>query len=120
MREEMIRSILSDLNGSSADIWASAVISTDGLVISSLLPAHLDEDRVGAMNAAMLTLGERSASELGCGELEQVMVKGKEGYVLMTHAGRDAVLSVLARPGAKLGLIFLDVRRAAETLAKLL
>ena len=40
--------------------------------------------------------------------------------VLMTHAGRDAVLSVLARPGAKLGLIFLDVRRAAESLAKLL
>lgn len=120
MREEMIRSILSDLNGSSADITASAVISTDGLMIAALLPAHLDEDRVGAMNAAMLTLGDRSAAELGCGELEQVMVKGKEGYVLMTHAGPDAVLSVLARPSAKLGLIFLDVRRAAEGLAKLL
>ena len=120
MREEMIRSILGDLNGSSADVTASAVISTDGLMIASLLPAHMDEDRVGAMNAAMLTLGERSAGELGCGELEQVMVKGKEGYILMTHAGRDAVLSILARPSAKLGLIFLDARRAAEGIAKLL
>ncbi len=120
MREEMIRSVLSELNGSSADITASAVISTDGLMIASLLPANLDEDRVGAMNAAMLTLGDRSSAELGCGTLEQVMVKGKEGYILMIHAGADAVLSVIARPSAKLGLIFLDARRAAESLAKLL
>ncbi len=120
MREEMILSVLSDLNGSSADITASAVISTDGLIIASLLPAQLDEDRVGAMNAAMLTLGDRSSTELGCGALEQVMVKGKDGYILMTHAGADAVLSVLARPTAKLGLIFLDARRAAENIAKLI
>ncbi len=120
MREEMILSVLSDLNGSSADITASAVISTDGLIIASLLPANLDEDRVGAMNAAMLTLGDRSSTELGCGALEQVMVKGKDGYILMTHAGADAVLSVLARPSAKLGLIFLDARRAAESIAKLI
>ncbi|MDI6750776.1 MAG: roadblock/LC7 domain-containing protein [Pseudomonadota bacterium] len=120
MREEMLRAVLSDLNGSSADIIGSAVVSTDGLMIASLLPANLDEDRVGAMNAAMLTLGDRSASELGCGALEQVMVKGKEGYILMIHAGEDAVLSVVARPGAKLGLIFLDAKRAAESVSKLL
>lgn len=120
MREEMIRTILSDLNGSSADILASAVVSTDGLMIASLLPAGMDEDRVGAMNAALLTLGERTASDLGCGALEQVMVKGNNGYVLLTHAGPDAVLSVLARATAKLGLIFLDARRAAESVAKVL
>lgn len=120
MREEMLRAVLSDLNGSSADITGSAIVSTDGLMIASMLPSNLDEDRVGAMNAAMLTLGDRSASELGCGTLEQVMVKGKEGYILMTHAGEDAVLSVVARPSAKLGLIFLDAKRAAESIAKLL
>ncbi len=120
MREEMLLTILNDLNGSSGDIEASAVISTDGLMIASVLPAGMDEDRVGAMNAAMLTLGDRSAQELGRGELEQVMVKGKEGYILMTHAGEDAVLSVLAKANAKLGLIFLDARRAAESITKVL
>lgn len=35
MREEMIQSVLSDLNGSSADIEASDVISTDGLSIAT-------------------------------------------------------------------------------------
>ncbi len=120
MRQEMILSILSDLNGTSADIDASAVISTDGLMVASVLPAGMDEDRVGAMNAAMLTLGDRSAAELGRGDLEQVMVKGSKGYILMTYAGQDAVLSVLAKPSAKLGLIFLDAKRAAQGIAKVL
>ncbi len=120
MREEMISSILSDLNGTSADIEASAVISTDGLMIAALLPSGMDEDRVGAMSAAMLSLGDRTAQELARGNLEQVMIKGNQGYVLMTHSGEDAVLSVLAKPNARLGLIFLDVKRAAESITKLL
>ncbi len=120
MREEMIISILNDLNSSSGDIEAAAVISTDGLMIASILPATLDEDRVGAMNAAMLTLGDRSAHELNRGDLEQVMVKGENGYILMAYAGPDAVLSVLASASAKLGLIFLDAKRAAENIEKVL
>jgi predicted regulator of Ras-like GTPase activity (Roadblock/LC7/MglB family) len=38
----------------------------------------------------------------------------------MTYAGEEAVLTVLAKPNAKLGLIFLDVRRAAESIAEML
>ncbi|MCG8049096.1 MAG: roadblock/LC7 domain-containing protein [Candidatus Thiodiazotropha endolucinida] len=95
MREDMLASILSELNGTSADIEASAVISTDGLIMASLLPANLDEDRVGAMSAAMLSLGDRTAQELARGELEQVLIKGNQGYVIMTHAGEEAVISVL-------------------------
>jgi predicted regulator of Ras-like GTPase activity (Roadblock/LC7/MglB family) len=38
----------------------------------------------------------------------------------MIYAGRDAVLSVIAKSGAKLGLVFLDSKRAAESIAKLL
>ena len=120
MREDMLASILSDLNGSSADIEASAIISTDGLMMAALLPQNLDEDRVGAMSAAMLSLGDRTAQELVRGDLEQVLIKGGQGYVLMTHAGSEAVVSVLAKPSAKLGLIFLDVKRAAEAVSKLI
>ncbi|OFC30342.1 roadblock/LC7 domain-containing protein [Acidithiobacillus caldus] len=120
MREEMLKSILSDLNGSSADIEASAVISTDGLTIASLLAANMDEDRVGAMAAAMLSLGDRTAAELARGELEQVMIKGDNGYVLLIHAGHDAVLTVIARKEAKFGLVFLDAKRAAAGIAELL
>jgi predicted regulator of Ras-like GTPase activity (Roadblock/LC7/MglB family) len=120
MRSEMLNSILSDLNGSTADIEASAVLSTDGLMMASALSAGMDEDRVGAMSAAMLSLGDRTAEELGRGALEQVLIKGDNGYILMTHAGNDAVLTVLAKPNARLGLIFLDVKRAADSTGKIL
>ncbi len=120
MRADMLDSVLSELNGSSADIEASGVVSTDGLMIAAQLPASMDEDRVGAMSAAMLSLGDRTAQELARGELEQVLIKGKDGYVLMMHAGSDAVVTVLAKPSAKLGLIFLDVKRAAESIGKLI
>lgn len=120
MREEMLKSTLSTLNGTSADIEASAVISTDGLIMAALLPSTMDEDRVGAMAAAMLSLGERTSEELGRGELEQVLIKGNKGYVLMTHAGPDTVVSVVAKPSAKLGLIFLDIKRAAEEIKQLI
>ncbi|BBL58783.1 roadblock/LC7 domain-containing protein [Methylomonas sp. SURF-1] len=120
MKADMLTSVLTELNGTSADIEASGVISTDGLMMASVLPAGMDEDRVGAMSAAMLSLGDRTAQELSRGNLEQVLIKGARGYVLMTYAGSEAVLTVLAKPNAKLGLIFLDVKRAAESISEML
>jgi len=40
--------------------------------------------------------------------------------VLMTYAGSEAVVTVVAKANAKLGLIFLDVKRAAESIANLI
>jgi hypothetical protein len=71
------------------------------------------------MSAAMLSLGERIASELTRGELEQVNVKGQNGYVILTAIGEEAVLTVLARKDAKLGLILLDVTRAVDALEEI-
>ena len=120
MRSEILHSILSDLNGSTTDIVASAVLSTDGLVMASLLAGDMDEDRVGAMSAAMLSRGDRITGELRRGELEQVLIKGSLGYVLMTQAGSEAVVTVIAKPDTRLGLIFLDIKRAAESIGKIL
>ena len=111
---------LRDLAASSPDVEASAVVSVDGLTMASALPPQVEEDRVAAMSAAMLSLGERIANELGRGNLDQVYIKGENGYVVLMSVGRDAVLTVLARQQAKLGLLFLDMRRATEDLAALL
>lgn len=110
---------LRDLQASSPDIDASAVVSVDGLSIASALPRGVEEDRVSAMSAAMLSLGERIASELGRGTLEQVYIKGQKGFVILMSVGQDAVLTALAGEQAKLGLLFLDMRRAAEDLSKM-
>ncbi|MBU7043119.1 MAG: roadblock/LC7 domain-containing protein [Theionarchaea archaeon] len=119
-RTEKLVSILKDLQGSTPDIEASALVSVDGLMIASALPQDVEEDRVAAMAAAMLSLGERSAAELARGALEQVYVKGTDGYVLLIAVGEEAVLTGLARKDAKLGLVFLDMNRTAEKLAAII
>jgi uncharacterized protein len=110
---------LRDMQAASPDIEASAVVSVDGLIMASALPAEVEEDRVSAMSAAMLSLGDRISGELGRGTLEQVYIRGSNGYVILTSVGEEAVLTALARQQAKLGLIFLEMRRAAEDLTRL-
>jgi len=111
---------LREMQASSPDIEASAIVSVDGLSIASALPQEIEEDRVAAMSAAMLSLGERIASELGRGGLEQVYIKGENGFVVLMAIGEEAVLTALASEKARIGMIFLDMRRAVEDLGKLI
>ena len=118
-RTELMVDRLREMQAASPDIEASAVVSLDGLIMASALPADVEEDRVSAMSAAMLSLGERIANELGRSTLEQVYIRGDHGYVLVTAVGQEAVLTALARENAKLGLVFLEMRRAAEHLERI-
>jgi hypothetical protein len=110
---------LREMQSYTPDVEASAVVSVDGLIIASSLPSGVEEDRVSAMSAAMLSLGERIAGELGRGLLDQVYIHGDEGYVLLMSVGEEAVLTVLARKEAKLGLVFLEMSRAAKDITQL-
>ena len=108
------------LQQSSPDILATAVVSVDGLIIASNLLPEMSEDRVSAMSAAMLSLGEQISKEMGRGSLEQVHIKGDNGYVVLISVGEKAVLTALVNQQAKLGMIFLEMRRAADELAGIL
>src|SRR5512138_74272 len=118
-RADMMVDRLRNMQAAAPDIEASAVVSVDGLIMASALQQGVEEDRVSAMSAAMLSLGERISGELGRGGLEQVYIKGDAGSILLTSVGVEAVLTALARENAKLGLIFLEMRRAAEDIVKL-
>ena len=119
-RIDHLNQVLADLQAISGDIEACAVVSVDGLIMASNLPRGLEEDSVAAMSAVMLSMGERTALELERGTAEQLFVKGDAGYVVTMRAGDDAVLLVMARKVAKLGLVFLDLSRAALKVQHLL
>ncbi len=119
-REERLVGALNDLMANSPDIQASALVSMDGFIMASALPAGMQEDRVGAMSAAILGLGERAAVELGRGHLTQVFIEGADGYVMLVAAGDRGVLTVLAPRDAKLGLVLYDMKTAADVIADIL
>lgn len=119
-REERLAGALDHLMENSADIQAAALVSMDGFTMASALPDGMQEDRVGAMSAAILGLGERAATELGRGHLTQVFIEGDDGYVVLIAAGERAVLTALAHADAKLGLVLYDMKASAETIADIL
>jgi len=119
-RVERIQDVLRSLRAVSPDIVGSAMVSTDGFIIASLLPSEVDEELVSGMAAALLGVGERIATELMGGSMEQTYVRGRLGYVILNAVGSEALLIVLTTPDAKLGLVFLDVRRRVAELSKIL
>ncbi len=116
---ETLDDILKKLLASIPEVKAASIVSVEGLPIASALPRNVDETRVAAMTAAMLSLGERAAQEFEKGDMEQVFVRGVDGYILVMGAGPNAVLTVSATKDVKLGLIFLDCKRACEKISKL-
>ncbi len=119
-REELLAQALDELMREDGDIQAAALVSLDGFTMASALPAGMQADRVGAMSAAILGLGERAAAELGRGHLSQVFIEGDSGYVLLIAAGSRAVLTAMAEPSAKLGLVLYDMKATAERIGQIL
>lgn len=119
-RSEQLDRILRNLVGQVPEIEAASVVSFDGLPMASALPAGMDEDRVAAMSAALLSLGERAAEGLGRGALSQVYVEGENGTVFLVSADDEAVLVAVAAKKAKVGLMLFEVRRAAASVAEAL
>jgi predicted regulator of Ras-like GTPase activity (Roadblock/LC7/MglB family) len=119
-REQRLVLTLDRLMEENREIEAAALVSLDGFTMASALPQGMQEDRVGAMSAAILGLGERAATELGRGHLSQVFIEGESGYVMLIAAGDRAVLTCLAGTQAKLGLVLYDMREAADGIAEIL
>lgn len=119
MNQRLLETILNNLNSETSDITASAVISTDGLPIASVLKRSTNPDRVGGMSAALLALSNRATKELACGNMTQTVVQGDDGFILLINAGYETVLILTAKPDAKLGMILLYARQAAKQIRDL-
>lgn len=116
-KADLLAAALDELLASSPEIEAAAVVSVDGLPMASALPDHIEEERLAAMSAALLTLGERAAAGLGKGDLGQVFVEGKDGHVVLMAAGDHAVLVAVVARYAKIGLVVFEMRESATAVA---
>ncbi|MDP3711825.1 MAG: roadblock/LC7 domain-containing protein [Mycobacteriales bacterium] len=119
-RSDRLDRAIHGLLAQTPEIEAAAVVSFDGLPMASALPPSMDEDRVAAMSAALLSLGERAAQGLGRGELSQVYIEGDSGTVFLISADDEAVLVAVAAQGAKVGMMLYEVKRCAAAVAEVL
>ena len=119
-RADLLAGALDQFIAVSPEVEAAAIVSADGLPIASALPDRVEEERLAAMSAALLILGERAAGGMGKGELSQIMVETDEGYVILMSAGPQAVLIAMTSGQAKAGLLLFEMRRMAESVGEIL
>ena len=112
--------VLNEFERNVPHVEATAVVSTDGLVIASRLPAQVEEDRVGAMGAAILSISTRSGNELDRGEMLRVLIEGTGGYLLIRSIGDVAILVALVDKNVRLGLLFYECKQCVKKLSEIL
>ncbi len=120
MQADAVGARLRQVHDLNPELEAIAVVSVEGVELASYLPNAINARQLSAMSAAMVGLGERIALELGRGSLDHLMIKGDFGYVLMLSVNAEAVLTSVAKDEAKLGLLLLDLRRAAADLSDMI
>lgn len=119
-RSEALSETLATILNESIDIMGALVVSRDGLVMASRLPAGLEDTRVGAVSAGVLSLGVRSIMQLGRGDFNQILAQGTRGNVVVTNAGTKAAFVALTNQNVNLGMVFLEAREGAERIARIL
>lgn len=119
-RRERLANILSQLVETSGDVRGAAIVGRDGLIMAAHLPAKMEQTRVGAVAAALLSLSGRSVGQLERGDFQQTLIQGTEGNIIITDAGKNAVFVALTGKDVNLGMVFLEVRESAAAIAEIL
>ncbi|MFX1569087.1 MAG: roadblock/LC7 domain-containing protein [Promethearchaeota archaeon] len=117
---ENIDNTLLNLIDTIPEVRAATLVSVEGEIIASAFPQDVDDTTLAVMTAALLSLAESAITLIKSGEFEQLYIRGNNGYLLVIPAGPKAVFSVSTTQDVKLGLIYLDCKRAVEQITKLI
>jgi len=119
-QNQLVRTVLLELSRSSTDVEASAVVTTEGVTIASLLTEGIDTGQVGVMCASLLALAETASLEFKRGKLKQLMIDAECGYVLIVHVGETAALVLVTQTRDNVGMVFLEAYKTAQNISKIL
>lgn len=116
--QSQAKAILRQLQGSEPNIQALAWVDRAGQVVTALFEQG-NQDRVGAMSASLLALSAAASREVSLGSLNQVILNGQNGTMLLTGAGKDHVLLIAADNRVNLGRLLLHAQSMSNRLASL-
>jgi len=109
----MLKEIVDELrNDCNAD--GVALIGRDGVPIAYSLPENVKSDTFSIMCATMLGAALTAASELKTSLPKWVTVEGADLKMVITHAGRKALIAVVVKAGVKSELLYPLIESAVE------
>jgi predicted regulator of Ras-like GTPase activity (Roadblock/LC7/MglB family) len=117
---DQLTELLRTLESINSDVQGSSIVSVQGLPICSALARDVNDGIVSAMSAAIQSVSERAVEELARGALKRIHIEGDDGIIILSKAGNNAILCVLAKPNANLGMLFINIQSVAKKVAELL
>lgn len=117
-REELMK-LLKELERKT-DLEATAVVTKEGIRLACSVSAEMDADIFSAAAAAMVNLGSMTIRRLRQGELKEVIIKGDEGYTIVTEAGPTTMLVAAGRQSYRLGYYLGVLKKYAKDIAEIL
>ncbi|MHA1483929.1 MAG: roadblock/LC7 domain-containing protein [Candidatus Thorarchaeota archaeon] len=104
-----------------ADLDAIAVVSKQGVKLAYFATeeSDADPDLMAAVSAALLMTGEMAAEKLYLDELYEVVIRGKGGFVVLSHAGNFLLMGA-AKDLTSMGLAVTQMRKYAREVGILL
>jgi predicted regulator of Ras-like GTPase activity (Roadblock/LC7/MglB family) len=118
-KQEEINLVLQLLLEAIPELRGALVADHEGLPIAHQLPADFDALRASAIAATIQGLGNRTVEMLKSGALTEVSVGGTEGLAFLYAAGPKCVLTVLSPKHTNVGMIHLEARESAKTIARI-
>ena len=101
-------------------ISAAGIVSTEGLLITSIMPPDMNERIVGALCSTIIASAQTASSQMGTGEVAEVNVKTEHGVLLLKPSGEKALFFALAQVEAQLGLITVEIEIRAKQVQEIL
>ena len=115
-----VNQVLRSIYTSVPEVIGAVVVNMDGFVVSAVIPSEVDDELIGGMAAALIGVGERIATDLMRAQMEQVYIRSPKGYVIINAITDQSALVLLVTREAKLGLVFLELRRVVEELGRVI
>jgi uncharacterized protein len=98
-------------------VIGSLLVGKDGLVVASTLMDEEDAEILGAMSAAVFGEIDKATRRIGVGALVDSIIDAEQGSILMLE-GRDLILVVITQRMVNLGLVKMEMRRAAKRIGE--
>lgn len=118
MTEAQLNFLLKSLMQKVDGIQSSAIVSREGLTVTSILDENVSALHIAAMSAILMSTCERILVELNKGELDVAIIQGNGKFIVM-EAGEDYILVALLAEDARMDLAFTEMRKTSRQVADL-
>ena len=114
-----VNEALTQLVLASPDVVRATLVTSTGLLRGSF-PQQAAKDRISAVSAAMLSLGDRICGELGSGEMRYVIIAGAKTSQLLIVLSEDYELELELRPNVSVDAVLNAIKESTGPLLQAL